>query len=198
MQEKSEPIVARATAPGRGGIGIVRISGDREDVSFIAKALFGEKPLEPRHAYLKEIKDSHEDLIDQAIVLFFPAPHSYTAETVLEIQAHGGLIVVDRIIKRALEVGARVGIRLARPGEFTERAFLNGRIDLAQAEAVADLIDAGSEALERHRGLFRAFFLGKFRNLMSNCFRYARMWKLRLIFQKKKSISLKKETFART
>ncbi len=149
MQEKSEPIVARATAPGRGGIGIVRISGDKEDVSFIAKALFGEKPLEPRHAYLKEIKDSHEDLIDQAIVLFFPAPHSYTAETVLEIQAHGGLIVVDRIIKRALEVGARVGIRLARPGEFTERAFLNGRIDLAQAEAVADLIDAGSEAAAR-------------------------------------------------
>lgn len=149
MQEKSEPIVARATAAGRGGIGIVRISGESEDISFIAKALFGDKPLEPRHAYLKEIKDSQGELIDQAIVLFFPAPHSYTAETVLEIQAHGGLIVVDRIIKRALEVGSTVGIRLARPGEFTERAFLNGRIDLAQAEAVADLIDAGSEAAAR-------------------------------------------------
>ncbi len=149
MQEKSEPIVARATAAGRGGIGIVRISGESEDISFISKALFGEKPLEPRHAHLKEIKDSQGELIDQAIVLFFPAPHSYTAETVLEIQAHGGLIVVDRIIERALDVGSTVGIRLARPGEFTERAFLNGRIDLAQAEAVADLIDAGSEAAAR-------------------------------------------------
>ncbi len=149
MQEKSEPIVARATAAGRGGIGIVRVSGESEDISFISKALFGEKPLEPRHAHLSEIKDSEGNLIDQAIVLFFPAPHSYTAETVLEIQAHGGLIVVDRIIKRVLEAGSSVGVRIARPGEFTERAFLNGRIDLAQAEAVADLIDAGSEAAAR-------------------------------------------------
>ncbi len=149
MQEKSEPIVARATAAGRGGIGIVRVSGEDNDISFISKALFENKSLEPRHAHLAEIKDSEGNLIDQAIVLLFPAPHSYTAETVLEIQAHGGLIVVERIIKRILEVGSSVGVRIARPGEFTERAFLNGRINLAQAEAVADLIDAGSEAAAR-------------------------------------------------
>ncbi len=149
MQEKTDLIVARATAAGRGGIGIVRISGEDTEVLSLAKELFSPFEPKPRHAHLRELKDADRTLIDQLIVLYFPTPHSYTGESVLELQAHGGQIVLERIIKRVLEVGKSYGIRLARPGEFTERAFLNGRIDLAQAEAVADLIDAGSEAASR-------------------------------------------------
>ena len=149
MREKRDLIVARATAAGRGGIGVVRISGENEEVVSIAKGLFPQFEPKARHAHLKELKGDDNELIDQVILLYFPTPHSYTGESVLELQAHGGQIVLERIIKRTLEVGRPLGIRLARPGEFTERAFLNGRIDLAQAEAVADLIDAGSEAASR-------------------------------------------------
>ncbi len=149
MREKTDLIVARATAAGRGGIGIVRISGEDEEVLSLAKGLFSQFEPQPRHAHLRELKDVDKTLIDQVIVLYFPTPHSYTGESVIELQAHGGQIVLERIIKRVLEVGKSYGVRLARPGEFTERAFLNGRIDLAQAEAVADLIDAGSEAASR-------------------------------------------------
>ena len=129
-------IAARATAAGRGGIGIVRISG--RGCCSIAEALFGVVP-KPRQATLAAVCAADGGVIDEAIALLFAAPHSYTGEDVLEIQCHGGTIVVDLVLRRCLELGAVH----ARPGEFTERAFHNGRLDLAQAEAVADLIDAG-------------------------------------------------------
>ena len=134
---RSETIVARATAAGRGGIGIVRLSG--RGCSDIAQALLGAAP-KPRHATLGTVRAADGSVIDEAIALYFAAPHSYTGEDVLEIHCHGGTVVVDLVLRRCLELGAAP----ARPGEFTERAFHNGRLDLAQAEAVADLIDAGS------------------------------------------------------
>lgn len=149
MLQKTEPITARASAAGRGGIGIVRLSGQTSDVLGIAKTMLPTLTLHPRHAHLSSLTESSGEFIDQAIVLFFPAPHSYTGESVLEFQSHGGQVVNERIIHRILEAGEPYGVRLARPGEFTERAFLNGRMDLSQAEAVADLIDAGSVASAR-------------------------------------------------
>lgn len=138
----SDTIVAAATPPGRGGVGVVRVSGPR--APDIAGTLAGALPA-PRHATLAHFLDASGDVIDIGIVLFFPAPHSYTGEPVLELQGHGGPVVMERLIERCLELGAR----RARPGEFTERAFHNGKIDLAQAEAVADLIDAGSREAAR-------------------------------------------------
>ena len=141
-----DPIVAIATAPGRGGIGVVRVSGPHLG-PFIFKLLT--KELAPRHAHYLPFMDGNNQLIDQGIALFFPSPHSYTGEDVLELQGHGGPAVLQQLLKRCLSVGESHGVRLARPGEFTERAFLNDKIDLAQAEAVADLIDASSEAAAR-------------------------------------------------
>lgn len=132
-----ETIVAQATPPGRGGIGIVRISG--EHVTRIAKAIVGQLPA-PRYAAYRNFMGRDGSVIDQGIVLYFPKPHSFTGEDVIEFQGHGGQWVLDCLIKRILALGAR----LARPGEFSERAFLNNKIDLAQAEAIADLIDSGS------------------------------------------------------
>ena len=149
MLQKTEPITARASAPGRGGIGIVRLSGQDKDILHIAKSIFPTLTLQHRHAHLVSLTESSGEVIDQIILLYFPAPHSYTGESVLEFQSHGGQVVVERVIKRILEAGSCFGVRLARPGEFTERAFLNGRLDLSQAEAVADLIDAGSIASDR-------------------------------------------------
>ena len=149
MLQKTEPITARASASGRGGIGIVRLSGQDKDVLHIAKSIFPTLTLQHRHAHLVSLTESSGEVIDQIILLYFPAPHSYTGESVLEFQSHGGQVVVERVIKRILEAGSCFGVRLARPGEFTERAFLNGRLDLSQAEAVADLIDAGSIASAR-------------------------------------------------
>lgn len=137
-----DTIVAAATPPGRGGVGVVRVSGTRAPE--IAATLAGELP-EPRRATLASFRDAAGDAIDIGIALFFPAPHSYTGEHVLELQGHGGPVVLERLIERCLELGAR----RARPGEFTERAFHNGKVDLAQAEAVADLIDAGSREAAR-------------------------------------------------
>ncbi|OZI68392.1 tRNA uridine-5-carboxymethylaminomethyl(34) synthesis GTPase MnmE [Bordetella genomosp. 1] len=140
------PIVAIATAPGRGGIGVVRVSGPA--LGDLVRALFG-RGLTPRHAHYLPFKSADGELIDEGIALHFPAPHSYTGEDVLELQGHGGPAVLRRILARCLEAGQPLGIRPAEPGEFTQRAFLNDRMDLAQAEAVADLIDASSEAAAR-------------------------------------------------
>src|SRR5699024_519972 len=135
--------VAIATAPGRGGIGVVRVSG--KDLSQFVQAFF-QRDLHPRHAHYLPFKDQHGTAIDEAIALYFKAPHSYTGEDVLELQGHGGPAVVRRVLERCLEVGRDQGLRLAQAGEFTQRAFLNDRMDLAQAEAVADLIEASSTA----------------------------------------------------
>ena len=137
-----ETIAAIATAPGRGGIGVVRVSG--RDARSIASSIIGSVPA-PRYASLADFRDGAGDLIDRGIVLFFPAPASYTGEDVLELQGHGGPVVMRQILRRCLELGAR----MAQPGEFTRRAFLNGRVDLAQAESVADLIDASSAEAAR-------------------------------------------------
>lgn len=140
------PIVAIATAPGRGGIGVVRVSGP--DLSALTRHLFG-RALTPRHAHYLPFTAADGEQLDEGIALYFRAPQSYTGEDVLELQGHGGPAVLRRILDRCLEAGADLGVRLAEPGEFTRRAFLNDRMDLAQAEAVADLIDASSVAAAR-------------------------------------------------
>jgi tRNA modification GTPase len=144
MTLDSSPIAAIATAPGRGGIGVVRASG--KDLSALLQALFGEAALRPRHATYLPFKSLDGSIIDQGIALHFNGPHSYTGEDVLELQGHGGPIVLQLLLARVLEAGAEIGLRLAEPGEFTRRAYLNDKLDLAQAEAVADLIDASTEA----------------------------------------------------
>lgn len=138
----SDTIAAIASPPGRGGIGIVRVSGAR--AAAIAKAVLGILPA-PRAAAYGAFNDCEGQAIDDGVALFFPGPRSFTGEDVLELQGHGGPVVLDLILKRVLSSGAR----LARPGEFSERAFLNGKLDLAQAEAVADLIDSQTEQAAR-------------------------------------------------
>ncbi len=142
----SQPIAAIATAPGRGGIGIVRVSGP--SLGPFIFALLG-RTLAPRHANFGPFPDAEGQAIDQGISIYFAAPSSYTGEDVLELQGHGGPAVMQALLKRCLRVGQPYGLRLAAPGEFTLRAFLNDKIDLAQAEAVADLIDASSETAAR-------------------------------------------------
>jgi tRNA modification GTPase len=144
-----EPIVAIATAPGRGAVGIVRASG--QNLTPLVQALFG-RVLAPRHASYLSFTDAGGTPIDQGLAIHFPAPHSYTGEDVLELQAHGGPVVLQLLLARVLEAGAPLRLRLAQPGEFTERAFFNDKLDLAQAEAVADLIDASTEAAARSAG----------------------------------------------
>ena len=151
-------IVAAATPPGRGGIGIVRISGPR--VAEIARDVIGELP-PPRLATQRGFRGRSGELLDSGLALYFPAPHSFTGEDVLELHGHGGPVVMDLLVQRALELGARA----ARPGEFSERAFLNDKLDLAQAEAIADLIDSGSAqsaraALRSLQGEFSAMVQG--------------------------------------
>ncbi len=151
-----DPIVAIATASGRGALGIVRVSGHR--LAPLAAALCGRLPA-PRQATYLPFRDAAGAAIDHGLALFFPAPHSYTGEDVLELQAHGGAVVLQLLLARCLEAAAAIDpaterpllehLRIARPGEFTERAFLNDKLDLAQAEAVADLIDASTEAAAR-------------------------------------------------
>jgi tRNA modification GTPase len=134
---KADTIAAIATAPGRGGIGVVRVSG--EDLRDLARAVVG-KPPAPRTATLSNFLAADGSVIDQGLALYFPAPHSYTGEDVLELQGHGGDAVLRLLLGRCLELGARP----AEPGEFTRRAFLNDKMDLAQAESVVDLIDAAT------------------------------------------------------
>jgi tRNA modification GTPase len=137
-----DTIASVATPPGRGGIGIVRISGPQ--VPRIATALLGRVP-KPRQALLCAFHDARGERVDEGLALHFPAPNSYTGEDVLELQGHGGAVVTHEVLRAAVDAGAR----LAEPGEFTRRAFLNGKLDLAQAEAVADLIDAASREAAR-------------------------------------------------
>ena len=149
-----DAIVAVATAPGRGAVGIVRASG--RDLQPLIQALCG-RALQPRQATLLPFLDAGGAPLDRGLALHFPAPNSYTGEDVLELQAHGGPVLLQLLLARCLQ--AQPGLRLAEPGEFTERAFLNDKLDLAQAEAVADLIDASTEAAARSaaRSLTGAF-----------------------------------------
>ncbi|MGY4831670.1 tRNA uridine-5-carboxymethylaminomethyl(34) synthesis GTPase MnmE [Sphaerotilaceae bacterium SBD11-9] len=151
-----QPIVAIATAAGRGAVGIVRASG--RNLQPLIDALLGQS-LKPRHASYLPFADAQGQPIDQGLAIHFPAPHSYTGEDVLELQAHGGPVVLQLLLARCLEAGRDMGLRLAEPGEFTERAYLNDKLDLAQAEAVSDLIDASTEAAARSasRSLSGAF-----------------------------------------
>lgn len=135
----TETIIAQATAPGRGGVGIIRVSGP--NVSEIAKLLVP-VPLSPRLATYTSFVNGDNDTIDQGIALYFKAPHSFTGEDVLELQGHGGQVVMDMLVDAVLATGKA---RMAAPGEFSEQAFLNDKLDLAQAEAIADLIDASSK-----------------------------------------------------
>lgn len=134
----TDTIVAVATAPGKGGIGVVRISGS--NTATIAKRLLSKLPT-PRLATLCEFQNDEQLVLDKGVALYFPGPHSFTGEDVLELQGHGGPVVLDLVVSAVLALGAR----LARPGEFSERAFLNNKMDLTQAEAVADLIDASTQ-----------------------------------------------------
>ena len=150
----SDPIVAIATAAGRGGIGVVRVSfgrGGEAAALPLIDALCGQR-LAPRHASYVPFLDEHGAPLDRGIALYFTAPHSYTGEHVLELQGHGGPIVMQLLLQRCLDAGRGFGLRLAEPGEFTRRAFLNDKLDLAQAEAVADLIEASTEAAARSAG----------------------------------------------
>jgi tRNA modification GTPase len=146
LARHKDPIAAIATAPGRGAVGIVRVSGS--SVQPIINALCG-KTLQPRMATYLPFADADGSPIDHGLAIYFPAPHSYTGEDVLELQAHGGPVVLQLLLARCLQAGHGTGLRVANPGEFTERAFLNDKIDLAQAEAIADLIDASTEAAAR-------------------------------------------------
>ena len=165
LPRHNDPIAAIATAPGRGAVGIVRVSG--KGIAALVRLLCG-KDLKPREASYLPFKDAAGSPIDHGLAIYFPGPHSYTGEDVLELQAHGGPVVLQLLLARCLEAAQTMdadgkpmlsGLRLAQPGEFTERAFLNDKIDLAQAEAIADLIDASTEAAARSasRSLSGAF-----------------------------------------
>ncbi len=164
VTQRDDPIAAIATARGRGGIGVVRISGMK--LAPMAQALLGRLPA-PRRAAKAAFLGARGEAIDEGIALYFPAPHSYTGEDVLELQGHGGPVVMQMLLKRCVELGAR----LAGPGEFTRRAFLNDKIDLAQAESVADLIEAATDsaarcALRSLRGEFSAAIEALLRQLI--------------------------------
>ena len=165
LPRHSDPIVAIATAPGRGAVGMVRVSG--RGLQELVLALCG-RTLKPREATYTPFLDATGQAIDHGLALYFVAPHSFTGEEVLELQAHGGPVVLQLLLARCLQAGAEAGpsgsprlahLRVALPGEFSERAFLNDKIDLAQAEAIADLIDASTEAAARSasRSLAGAF-----------------------------------------
>jgi len=138
----ADTIAAIATPPGRGGVGIIRVSGKLVDK--ICQAIIGSPP-KPRQGDFRRFLDAQGEVIDEGIAIYFPSPHSFTGEHVLELQGHGGPVILDMLLQRVLELGARA----ARPGEFSERAFLNGKLDLAQAEAIADLIDAETRSAAR-------------------------------------------------
>ena len=138
VESNHDTIAAIATASGAGGIGIVRVSGPLSQS--IAKSVLGHCP-PPRHAAYLDFKDAGAQLIDRGIAIFYPNPHSYTGEDVLELQAHGGTALMQMLLARCIALGARQ----AEPGEFTRRAYLNDKLDLAQAEAVADVINAATQ-----------------------------------------------------
>ena len=156
LERQNDPIAAIATAPGRGAVGVVRVSG--VTVGPVIAAVCG-RALKPREATYLAFRDADGGIVDQGLAIHFPAPHSFTGEDVLELQAHGGPVVLQLLLARVIEAGLAInpatgnpmleGIRVAAPGEFTRRAFLNDKIDLTQAEAIADLIDASTEAAAR-------------------------------------------------
>jgi tRNA modification GTPase len=159
LARTTDPIVAIATAAGRGAVGIVRVSGAR--LAPLIDALCG-RALKPREATYLPFRDKDGEPVDHGLAIHFPSPHSFTGEDVLELQAHGGTVVLQLLLARCLQAAAEPdaatgrprlpGLRVAEPGEFSQRAFLNGKIDLAQAEAIADLIDASTEAAARSAG----------------------------------------------
>ena len=158
LSERDDPIIAIATPPGRGAVGVVRISG-KQLGPFVQQLV--KRALKPRQSHLVTLHDTQGDTIDQVLAVFFPAPHSYTGEDVLELQGHGGAVVLNMLVSHCLFLAKEAPadqpaslphLRMARPGEFTERAYLNDKLDLAQAEAVADLIDAQTQAAVRSAG----------------------------------------------
>ncbi|MFS2204762.1 tRNA uridine-5-carboxymethylaminomethyl(34) synthesis GTPase MnmE [Variovorax sp. Varisp36] len=159
LARTTDPIVAIATASGRGAVGIVRVSGAR--LAPLIDAICG-RALKPREATYLPFRDAHGEPVDHGLAVHFPSPNSFTGEDVLELQAHGGAVVLQLLLARCLEAAAEPdpvtgrarlpGLRVAEPGEFSQRAFLNGKVDLAQAEAIADLIDASTEAAARSAG----------------------------------------------
>ena len=174
-----DTIAARATATGRGGIGIVRVSGPR--VKEISRQILGDIP-EPRLATYSDFSDG-EEVIDQGIALYFISPSSFTGEDVLELQGHGGPVVLEMLLNRVISLGAR----LANPGEFSQRAYLNDKLDLAQAEAIADLVNASTEAAAK--GAVRSLqgeFSARINQLVAKVIGLRFMLKLPLIFQRKK------------
>ena len=168
-----DAIAAIATAPGRGAVGVVRVSG--KDLSAVIAAVCN-KPLQPRKATYLPFLDATGGAIDKGLAIYFPAPHSYTGEDVLELQAHGGPVVLRLLLARCLQ--ALPHLRLAQPGEFTERAFLNDKIDLAQAEAIADLIDASTETAARSAARSMA---GEFSNAVNALL--AQLTRLRMLVE---------------
>lgn len=154
LNQKQDPIIAIATPPGRGAVGIVRLSA--QNLKPFIQTFF-KTSLQPRHATLLPFQAANGDPIDQGLAIYFPSPYSYTGEDILELQAHGGPVVLQLLLQRCLEVAQThvqqqpvlPNLRLAQPGEFTERAFLNDKLDLAQAEAIADLINATTEMAAR-------------------------------------------------
>jgi tRNA modification GTPase len=146
MVTRKIPIIAIATAPGKAGIGVIRISG--QNLTKLIQALF-QKNLQPRQATLLALRDKLGQLIDQVLAIYFVAPASFTGEDILELQCHGGPHLLELVMQRCLDLGRDIGLEIAEPGEFSLRAYLNNKIDLAQAEAIADLIDAQSEAAVR-------------------------------------------------
>ena len=177
MSSTADTIVATATPPGRGGIGIVRLSGP--DTARIAECIIGRLPA-ARFAERAQFRGAEGELLDEGLALYFPGPNSYTGEAVLELHCHGGPWITEALVARALSLGAR----RAQPGEFTQRAYLNDKLDLAQAEAVADLIDARSDAAARAalRSL-QASFPSAFARWMRRSRNCARTWKPRSIFR---------------
>ena len=202
LARNSDPIVAIATAPGRGAVGIVRVSGP--DVKSLVTALCG-RALRPREATYLPLRDAQGQAIDQGLALHFPAPHSYTGEDVLELQAHGGTVVLQLLLARCLQAASEIdpttgrarlpGLRVAQPGEFTQRAFLNDKLDLAQAEAIADLIDASTEAAARSAGRsLSGAFSQEIAQLREALIHLRMLVEATLDFRKKKSTSCKRPT----
>lgn len=144
LHHSTDTIAAQATPAGRGGVGIIRISGKQAN-EIALKLIQKKKTFTPRYAHYHQFLDNHQDIIDEGLIVFFPGPNSFTGEDVIELQGHGGPVVMTSLLNRVLSLGAR----MANPGEFSERAFLNDKLDLAQAEAIADLIDSASEQAAR-------------------------------------------------
>ena len=194
-----DPIIAIATAPGRGSVGIVRISG--KGLAAYSQQLLGRK-LKPREATYLPFNDALGLPIDQGLALFFPAPHSFTGEDVLELQGHGGPVVLQLLLARCLEAAAQgdvataqpclSGLRMAQAGEFSERAFLNDKIDLAQAEAIADLIDASTEAAARGASQSMSGAFSREIHGLRDALIQLRMVEATLDFPKKRLISCKR------